>query len=198
MKRKILNISGFIAGGILMLWGVFMLGFAPDPISAVFSLPFVVIVGGMAGVVFARVIGNLLGDGISKSIFLYSGNIKAPPPEFPQIRAKIARGEYADAENELRALLAEDNGNPHIVSLLAELFIDKIRDLRKAEGLLKAYLSKKGRSPDDLKFAMMLADVHIERLKPDLALAVLLYEAKQGYDNASLNSLRNRISALSK
>jgi len=69
--------------------------------------------------------------------------------------------------------------------------------LRKAEGLLKAYLSKKERSPDDLKFVMMLADVHIEQSKPDLALAVLLDEAKRGYDKTSLNSLRNRISALS-
>ncbi len=197
MKEKILNGLGCIVGLLLCAIATIVLFTSSDFVSAVFNGCIFIVLGTIAGLIFGRIINPVVGAYIARNIYWSSSNIKAPPPEFPQIRAKIAKGEYSEAEGELRELLAKDNGNPHIVLLLAELFIDKIRDLRKAEGLLKAYLSKKERSPDDLKFVMMLADVHIEQSKPDLALAVLLDEAKRGYDKTSLNSLRNRISALS-
>lgn len=196
MKKEILNTIGILLGIFLFLKGVILIGLASDPISAPAMVLSATVFGAIAGLIFAHIAGSAFGNSIGKSIFINSGNIKAPPPEFPHIRAKIANREYDEAETELRNLLSKDNGNPHIVGLLAELFIDKTGEIRKAEGLLKAYLSKDERSDDDLKFVMMLADIYTDNDRKELAISLLESESNKKYSKLSIKSISNRLKAI--
>ncbi len=198
MKKNIIRIIGIFLGASLSFCGVMMIGMIQNPYEAILFTLFTVAFGGIAGFIFASIAGELLGTFISKLIFINSGNIKAPPPEYPLIRAKIANGKYDEAEKDLRNLLAEDNGNPHIVGMLAELFVDKTGQTHKAEGLLKAYLSKEERSDDDLKFVMMLTDIYLDSSRKDLALSLLKSEMGKKYNKISLKTISNRVSAIDK
>ncbi|HPO89609.1 MAG TPA: tetratricopeptide repeat protein [Victivallales bacterium] len=196
MKKKHLRFIIIMFGFSLISWGVISIWKAPNVFEAIALIPVVIILSGIAGFILSDVIGSLLAEWFHKNFYWYSGNIKAPPPEFSKIRAKIANGNYAEAEKELRSLLAKDKGNPHIVLLLAEIFIDKTHEIHKAEGLLTAYLKKDDRSSDDLKFVMMLVDIYLESSRSQLALEILQRELSKNYDKNSLKSLKNRISSI--
>jgi hypothetical protein len=195
----IVKIIGLLIASFLVLYGAAGIVIAANsghPIVAAVSVLQAVICGGIAGFIFARIIGGQVSANIAHSIFLFSGNINPPPPEFAGIRAKIANGEYAEAEKELIAFLEKNNGNIHAVKLLAGLFIDKTRQYGKAAGLLKSYLSKEERTSDDLPFAMMLADVYLELGKNETAKEFLASELQKKYDALSFSSIRKRIEGI--
>ncbi len=195
----VFKIIGLLIASFLVLFGaagIAVAAFSGHPIATVVAVLQAVICGGIAGFIFARIIGEQVGANIAHSIFLFSGNIKPPPPEFAGIRAKIANGGYVEAEAALIAFLEKNNGNIHAVKLLAGLFIDKTRQYGKAAGLLKSYLSKEERTSDDLPFAMMLADVYLESGKNETAKEFLASELQKKYDSASLSSIRKRIEGI--
>lgn len=158
------------------------------------AIPF----GVIAGLILAhKLLGPWLGGKLAFGLYSPEGN-KPPPPEYPEIRAKIARGEYREAVEKLKNFLEKDPGNIHVVLLLSDVFIDKTKDFHNAIGLLNSYLDKEERAEEDVQFVMKLADVYLEMNAGDKAAALLGRELGMKYPKKELERIRNRLDGISR
>lgn len=152
--------------------------------------------GAVAGLILALLIAPWVGDKLAWGVFMPLTGVKAAPPEFPLIRAKIAKGEIEEAVSELKELLMEDPGNPYMVSLLSDVFMDKTHDYSNAISLLSDYLNRKDRSSEDVPFAMKLVDSYLELNSVEKAVQTLEDELKMKYTQKDLSILRKRLEGL--
>jgi hypothetical protein len=77
--------------------------------------------------------------------------------------------------------------------MLAEIFVDKLRDYPKAYGLLSVYFeNKKKPLPGDEDLAMLFADVLLEMKAPDKADEFLQQEMKKPYSQSAIKAFSTR------
>ena len=154
--------------------------------------------GIIAGLLIAYYLTPSLWSRFSNGIYYSCGNTRPPPPEFPIIRSKIAKGELKGAEKELTAIIRKDAGNVHALSLLADLYLDTLHEPESSFSMLSAYFSsKEGRQEEDFPLLMKLLDSAIEIGKPELTQKIIEKEIKNKYRPVHKNALRKRLEALS-
>jgi len=180
-----------LTGGLAVL--PFFLGGIIGAVGVIFlTVPF----GLICAHIFARkIVAPVIARKIANDIFFPEGGTP-PPPEFPQIRAKVANEKYAEAVADLKALLEKDPGNCHVIALLIEIFVTKTEDHENAIGLISAYLKKNGRCAQDVPIVMKLVDVYLEEEARDRAIALLEDELKRKYPEKELKYLRARLEGI--
>ena len=158
-------------------------------------LPF----GGLFGFILGKeIIGPMVGNKIAFGIYYPGKNVKPPPPEFPLIRAKIANEKYDEAVSDLEKLLEKDPGNYHVIALLVDIFVDKTQDYQNAYELIRAYLRKEDRLPQDVSIVMKLVDVYLDNDASEKAVELLNAEVRKKYEPKDLKALEKRLEGISK
>ncbi|HCE44314.1 MAG TPA: hypothetical protein DET40_12265 [Lentisphaeria bacterium] len=194
IKETLYKFIAYTIFGILALYGVLSIAVSVkhgDGAGLVIGLVYVSI----AGFLFAYLIIPAIGDRMAFG-FYTPKNVKPMPPEFPLIRAKIARKEYAEAVADLRGLLEKDPGNYHVIALLVEVFVDRTDDYENAIGLITAYLKKEDRCADDIPIVMRLVDVYLDIDEKARAAELLDNELKMKYAEMDLKQIRKRLEGM--
>ncbi len=158
-------------------------------------LPFGVLFGFILG---KEIIGPWVGNGIAFGIYCPGKNVKPPPPEFPLIRAKIANEKYDEAVSDLEKLLEKDPGNYHVIALLVDIFVDKTQDYQNAHELIRAYLRKETRLPQDISIVMKLVDVYLDNDASEKAFELLNAEVRKKYEPKDLKTLNLRLGGITR
>ncbi|HCE44322.1 MAG TPA: hypothetical protein DET40_12310 [Lentisphaeria bacterium] len=185
--KILLFIAIIVSGGLALLgmkFGILGLAFL--------TVPFGLTCGLLLG---KEVIGPYVGNSLANQVYTPK-NIKPMPPEFPQIRAKIANEKYGEAVADLKALLEKDPGNYHIIELLIEIFVNKTNDHENAIGLISAYLKKDGRCAQDVPIVMKLVDVYLEEDALDEAIGLLEDEMERKYPDKELKYIKARLEGI--
>ncbi len=180
-----------VSGGIALL--PFKLGGAIGALGVIFiTVPFGII---CVHVLARKFIASIISRKMASQIFFPEGGAP-PPPEFPQIRAKIAKEQHAEAASDLEELLKKDPGNYHVIALLVEIFVEKTGDHENAIGLINAYLRKDGRCLQDIPIVMKLVDVYLDLGSQEKALGLLRDELGRKYPADGLKALRARLDGI--
>ncbi|MCX6985292.1 MAG: tetratricopeptide repeat protein [Lentisphaerae bacterium] len=117
---------------------------------------------------------------------------------FPLIRAKIANEKYDEAVSDLEKLLEKDPGNYHVIALLIDIFVEKTQDYQNAHELIRAYLRKEDRLPQDVSIVMKLVDVYLDNDASEKAVELLNAEVRKKYEPKDLKALELRLGGITR
>lgn len=194
IMEKVYRLIAFAICGGIALYGVIAIAYAVKH-SDGGSLAMGLVCSMIAAFLFAYLVIPPIAEKMAFG-FYTPKNVKPLPPEFPLIQAKIKKEEYAGAIADLEKLLEKDPGNYHVVSLLVDVFVDRIDDHGNAIGLITAYLKKDERCPEDLPLVMKLVDVYLEIDNKEKAVALLDKEIKMKYRDIERKQLIKRLEGI--
>ncbi len=165
------------------------------------DLCFAVILFAAAGYFFVKtVLGPFMsayvGVGFADGIH-YPTNVRAAPKEYPEIRAKIAKGDYEEAIKELMRIRADEPGNYIVLNMLADLLIDEMKDYERAVMLMQYHLKKSVRTADDAGLVLKYVDLMLDAGEEKRASDLLVEELGRNYPKEAVGRLRSRLESLS-
>ncbi|OGV48167.1 MAG: hypothetical protein A2X49_09050 [Lentisphaerae bacterium GWF2_52_8] len=152
----------------------------------------------LAGICFAPLIGEFFGDSYGFSMYWSRGWLKAPAAKLSAARSLIVKEQFQEAIDNLKDLLEKYPGDPEIVAMLAELFLDKMNNPGDAIGLMLVYFDpQKKRKQGDAELALRVADVYLRFKLKEQALAFLKQETeRKDYCPADRELLTKRLGSL--
>jgi tetratricopeptide (TPR) repeat protein len=120
----------------------------------------VVLVGGLTGVLFVLMVMPSIGDAVGN--FFFQPNQQATRDPHADAQAALARGDYAEAIEQYRNVLASDPSDTLAYSEIAKISCEHLADPAIAAQTLEQALKQEW-SPDDAAFlSNRLADIYWE------------------------------------
>lgn len=186
---------GLAFSAALVLLGVFFV------VQGSFSdTCYAVVIFGASAYLFIKIflgpfIASHVGSGFADGIH-FPSNVSAAPKEYPEIRAKIARGDYEEAIKELMGIRAAEPGNYIVLNMLADLLVDEMKDYERAVLLFQYHLRKSERTADDAGLVVKFVDLMLDAGYEDRAVKLLNDELSRKYPKDAAGRLRGRLDGL--
>ncbi len=124
------------------------------------KLVFVILMGGLGGILMVKFFIPWLGDLMGEAVF--SSGEKVEQDEMTKAAACIATGDYAGAIEHYEKMLEDKPDDPFPVAEIAKVHAERLHDPQAALKALEEHLQSKDWPVDDAAFIMFrIADVHL-------------------------------------
>jgi tetratricopeptide (TPR) repeat protein len=124
------------------------------------KLVFVILMGGLGGILMVKFFIPWFGDLMGEAVF--SSGEKVEQDEMTKAAACIATGDYAGAIEHYEKMLEDKPDDPFPVAEIAKVHAERLHDPQAALRALEEHLQSKDWPVDDAAFIMFrIADVHL-------------------------------------
>lgn len=198
MPEKTLTALRLVAGLVLVsvAFMAFSLMTKSGPTGAVFVMVFIVLPATVAaGILLAPHVSRPVADFFSGLLFP-TGDRFPLRRQFSSIKAKMAQGQYQEAEKDLQEIVARHPDYTDAKMILVELYDEHLGQPERALEIVRGELGSPGWEPEYEQMVMVAVDICLDQGRADEAGAILKSAIRKAGKRPVTKHFEIRLSAL--